>query len=122
MSKPRRERRKYLRVNVPLKVRVISKGRIVQETQTKDISPLGLRFDSVECDLSINDEVELKVEMPGKPNPVHVKAKIVWEKRLSAESGAPYSIGCEFVKIEEDNKNTFLKYFCDLLHERKGEV
>ena len=122
MPKPAPERRKYLRVKVPLGVRVISKGRIVLETKTKDISPLGLRFDSAEAGLNINDEIELKIEIPGRPSPVHAKAKIVWEKKLSTENGSPYGVGCEFIKIEEDNKNTFLKYFCDLLYARKEGV
>ena len=122
MPKPAQERRKYLRVKMPLGVRVINKGRIVLEAKTKDISPLGLRFDSVEDGMNINDEIELKIKIPGRPSPVHAKAKIVWKKKLSTENVSPYSVGCEFIKIEEDNKNTFLKYFCDLLYARKEGV
>ena len=122
MSKPPQERRKHLRVETPLKIRLISKGKIVEETQTQNISPLGLRFSSAGGDLNVNDEVEIRIEIPGTSSPVHTRAKIVWKKKLSTENGSPQSVGCEFVKIEEDNKNTLLKYFCDLLYERKEEV
>lgn len=116
MIKPSQERRKYLRVETPLKVRIIRKDKVVEETETKDISPLGLRFATKNEDININDEVELKIEIASVLNPIHAKAKVVWKKKLSTEDGAPLDIGCEFTKIEEDNKNTFLKYFCDLLY------
>ncbi len=122
MTGPSQERRKHLRIEAPLKIRLISKGRIVQETQTKDISPHGLKFGSKDGSLNVNDEVELKIEIPGMSSPIHAKAKIVWKKKVSTENGSPYNVGCEFVKIEEDNKNTFLKYFCDLLYARKEGV
>ena len=116
MTKPGQERRKYLRVGTPLKLRVISKNNTVEEIQIKDISPLGLRFETKEEGMDINDGIELKIEIPNGLSAVHAKAKVVWKKRLSTENGAPFDIGCEFTGVEEDNKNTFLKYFCDLLY------
>ena len=114
------ERRKYLRAETPLSVRIITKNKVVQEIETKDISPIGMRFETKDPDININDLVELKIEIPGALCPVHAKAKVVWKKRLSRKDGSSFDdIGCEFTKIEEDNKNTFLKYFCDLLY---GEV
>lgn len=128
MAKLGQERRKYLRVEAPLTIRIISKNNMVEETQTKDISPFGLRFGTKEKNINADDEVELKIEIPKALSPVHAKAKIMWKRKISTENGAPFDIGCEFTKIEEDNKNTFLKYFCDLLYEegkqtnQKGEV
>ncbi|UCD55580.1 MAG: PilZ domain-containing protein [Candidatus Omnitrophota bacterium] len=116
------ERRKYLRTEAPVNIRIIDSRNAVQETQTKDISPLGLRFETKKEDIDINEEVELKIEIPGTLNSVHAKAKIVWKKKLSTEDGAPFDIGCEFARIEEDNKNTFLKYFCDLLYKERKEM
>ncbi|GAG02972.1 unnamed protein product, partial [marine sediment metagenome] len=75
MAKPAQERRKYLRVTTPLNVRIISKNNSVQEAQTKDISPLGLRFGIKEWDLNINDKIELKIEIPNTLSPVHATAK-----------------------------------------------
>ena len=120
MTKPTQERRKYIRVGTPLAVRAIVGESSVLDLQTADISPLGLRFITGESDINMNDEIELKIEIPGAVSPVHAKAKVIWKKKLSTENGAPYNIGCEFTKVEEDNKNTFLKYFCDLLY-KQGE-
>ena len=125
MVKPIQERRKYLRTATPLNIRIIDKQNTVEETHAKDISPIGLRFKSEKALMGINEELELKIEIPGTPSSVHTKAKVVWKKKLSTEDGAPFTIGCEFAKIEEDNKNTFLKYFCDLLYkegDKKREV
>ncbi len=114
------ERRKYLRIEAPINIRIIDSSNAVQETQTKDISPLGLRFETKKGGMDINEEVELKIEMPDTLSSVHASAKVVWKKKLSTENGAPFDIGCEFARIEEDNKNTFLKYFCDLLYKQGG--
>ena len=116
------ERRQYLRVQTPINIRVIGKEDAVKQAETKDISPLGLRFESKEDNLKINDVVELKIEIPNALSPVHAKAKVVWKKSLSTQDGAPLDIGCEFTNIEEDNKNTFLRYFCDLLYARGKEA
>jgi len=116
MAKTGQDRRKYLRVSTPLSVRVIGKNNIVLPSQTKDISPLGLRFEAKEGSPEINEETELKIEIPGALSAVHANAKIIWKKKTTTENGAPFDIGCEFTKIEEDNKDTFLKYFCDLLY------
>ena len=119
MVKLHHERRKYLRVGTPLNVRAIGKNNVIHQATTKDISPFGLRFETKESGLDINDEIELTIKIPDSLSPIHAKAKVVWKKRLSTENGAPSDVGCEFTKIEEDNKNTFLKYFCDLLYEHK---
>lgn len=122
MPKPAQERRQYLRVETPLAIRAIFADGYLQQTQTKDISPLGIRFVTEKNDVNIDDEIELKIEIPGGLSPVHAKAKVVWKRKRSIENGAPYDIGCEFTKIEEDNKNTFLKYFCDLLYKQGKEA
>lgn len=119
MTKINQERRSYLRVETPLSIRVISNNKIVHDSQTKDISPLGLRFETAQEGINLNDEIELNIKIPNTLNPVHAKAKVAWKKKLSTQDGAPFDIGCEFTKIEEDNKNTFLKYFCDLLYGQK---
>ena len=122
MAKSGQERRQYLRIEAPLGLRVISKSNSVCQTQTKDISPLGMRFEVKKCDFDVDEGVELKIELPKGLSPVHAKAKVAWKRKRSTADSSPIDIGCEFTKIEEDNKNTFLKYFCDLLYERgKGK-
>ena len=122
MSDSVQERRKYLRVETPLQIRVITKDKGIIETTTKNISPLGLRFEFTGEGLEAKDEIELRMEIPNTLNPVHAKARVVWKKKLSTEDKAPFDLGCEFTKIEEDNKNTFLKYFCDLLYKQAEQV
>ena len=46
---------------------------------------------------------------------------MVWIKQLSLEDDAPYDIGIELTEIEEDNKNTFLKFLCDLIYNLSKE-
>ena len=122
MTKSGQERRQYLRIETPLKLRVIAKDSVVTQTTTEDISPVGLRFKNKENSANINDPVEITLEVPGGSSPVHVKGKIIWKKKVSGEGEASTDFGCEFTNIEEHNKNTFLKYFCDLLYERGKEV
>lgn len=122
MVKPDQEKREYLRIEAPLNIQIIDKSKAVQETRTKNISPLGLRFETKKAAIEINENLELKIELPNAMGPVHARAKVVWKKKFSTENGAPFNIGCEFVKIEEDNKNTFLKYFCDLLYKEGQKI
>ena len=113
------ERRTYLRIETPLHIRVIGKKKVLYHAVTKDISPLGLRFETPEQNVDINDDLELTIELPEALSPVHIKARVVWKRRLPTEKGNPFDIGCRFIKIEEDNKNTFLKFFCDLRYKIK---
>jgi len=113
------ERRTYLRIETPLQLKVVGKENVIYDAITKDISPLGLRFETKKKDVDINDEVALTITIPEALSPVHASARVVWKRRLLTEEGAPFDIGCRFIKIEEDNKNTFLKYFCDLRYKIK---
>jgi len=115
-------RRKYIRVETPLPLRIISKNDKVYKAMAKDMSPLGMRFEAESKDIEEGDEIELKIDIPKTASAIHGRAKVIWKKSRSGEEGAPYEIGCEFSRIEEDNKNTFLKYFCDLLYEKGKEM
>lgn len=121
MSRAQEERRTYLRIETPLHIKVVGKESVVYKAITKDISPLGLRYETKEKNVDINDEVELTIELPDALSPIHAKARVVWKRRLPTEEGSPFDIGCRFIKIEEDNKNTFLKYFCDLRYRTKDQ-
>lgn len=117
------ERRRYIRLQTPIPVTytVPATGN-VYKTVTKDISADGLRLESKAKDVKVSDIVELKLDIPGTHNPVHAKGKIVWKKKLSLEDSSPYDIGIELTEIEEDNKNTFLKFLCDLLYNLQKEI
>ena len=110
------ERRKFIRLEVPVDLKYITAGDSVRkEAITKDLSCEGLRFISGDV-LKEGSNLELNLDIPDASNPVHIIAKVVWTKRFSTEDGSPFEVGVEFAKIEEDNKNTFLKYLCDLIY------
>ena len=111
------ERRRYIRLRVPVNISytVAGDGRI-RSAITKNISADGFRLETIDRNTKEADTLELKLAIPGAPNPVHAKSRVVWKKRISLQDGAPYDIGLEFTEIEEDNKNTFLKFFCDLIY------
>ena len=117
------ERRRYIRLKtpIPLACTVPNSGNIYNSI-TKDISSDGLRFESRAKDLQESVIIEVKLEIPGANNPVHAKGKIIWRKQISLEDDAPYDVGMEFTEIEEDNKNTFLRFLCDLIYNLPKEI
>lgn len=115
MRKPE-ERRKFTRYELPLKISYILDGEdIVRRSTTKNISSLGIRFESAKK-FKEGTGLELRLEIPKASNPVHAQCKLVWARKVTLEDNSPYDIGIEFVKVEEDNKNTFLKFLCDLAY------
>ena len=112
------EKRKFIRLGVPIDLRYIVEGDPVRVgVTTKDVSCEGLRFTS-KGGIKEGASLELNLHIPDAPNPVHIKGKVAWTKRLSTEDVSPVEVGVEFTKIEEDNKNTFLKYICDLIYDQ----
>ncbi len=115
MRKPE-ERRKFTRYTMPLDIAYIMDGEnIVYRGKTTNISSLGIRFES-ESNLKEGATIELKIAVPDAPNPVHAQGKLVWVRKATLEDNSPFDVGMEFLKIEEDNKNTFLKFLCDLAY------
>lgn len=116
MLKNIEEKRRYLRLNVPLEIEyVLGNNDRVYKAVTKDISAFGIRFATTDK-LQEGDNLEVTLRIPNISNPVHASGKIAWSRKVLSEGNAPFDIGIEFVKIEEDNKNTFLKYLCDLIY------
>ena len=112
------EKRKFIRLQVPIEIKYIVEGAAVRkQVTTKDVSCEGLRF-TTEEGISEGSLVELSVAIPKAPNPVHMNGRVVWTKRHATEDISPLEVGVEFIKIEEDNKNTFLKYLCDLIYDQ----
>ncbi len=110
------ERRRFIRLEVPVELKYIVTGDPVRkEGTTKDLSCEGLRFTD-KSKIKEGDLLEINLDVPHAPNSVHINAKVVWLKKLSTEDDSPSDIGVEFTKIEEDNKNTFLKYLCDIIY------
>lgn len=111
------ERRKYIRLKTPVAVTcTVPNTGTVHSSVTKDISTDGLRLEIKAKNIEKGSILELKLELSGANNPVHAKGKVVWVNQISLEDDAPYDIGIEFTEIEEDNKNTYLKFLCDLIY------
>lgn len=111
------ERRRYVRLKTPIDIQytVPDTGNVLK-TASKNISADGIRFETTDKSIKESDVLELKMVIEDAPNPVHAKAKVIWKKKVSLEDAAPYDCGLEFTEIEEDNKNTFLKFLCDLIY------
>jgi hypothetical protein len=111
------ERRRYIRLAAPVSVSytAVSTNRVYSAT-TKNISAEGLRFETPEKDIDASGIIDLKLVIPGAANPVHAKGKVMWKKKVTLDDNAPYDVGLEISEIEEDNKNTFLKFLCDLIY------
>ena len=111
------ERRSFIRLLEPISVSyAVSGNNKIYTVISKDISADGLRFQTAEKTVEEGSTLEMKLEIPNVANPVHAKSKVMWKKKLSLEDKAPFDVGSEFTEIEEDNKNTFLKFLCDLIY------
>lgn len=108
------ERRRFIRIEVPIKVRV-SAGAWSEETTTTDISPSGMGL-TLRREPKDGDVCDMEMKLAEDVSPVKVRSKIVWHSRVSLEDGSPYDCGMEIVEVEESSKNILLKYLCDLLY------
>ena len=116
------ERRRYVRLDTPIDISyVVPETGTTLNTDTKNISADGVRFETPDKSVKESDVLELKMVIRDAPNPVHAKAKVIWKRKISLEDAASYDCGLEFTEIEEDNKNTFLKFLCDLIYAIKKE-
>jgi hypothetical protein len=71
--------------------------------------------------LEIGSKVEFKIFVPEALNPAHLNGIVLWSKEITSEKGPSYAAGIEFGKIEEDNKNTFLRFLCGLMYRKTKE-
>ncbi|MGB2630155.1 MAG: PilZ domain-containing protein [Candidatus Omnitrophota bacterium] len=108
------ERRRYVRIEAPLKVKLASGGKSYEVT-SKDISPVGVRLEIGEK-LKEAEGLSLSVSLPDVAKPVRIKGKLVWQAKTSLEDKAPYDVGVEIVEVDDKDKSSFLKYVCDVLY------
>jgi hypothetical protein len=108
------ERRRYIRIETPLKMELKAAGK-AYKVVSKNISPVGVRFEIGE---KLNESAELSValSLPGSAEPINIKGKVVWQAKTSLEDKAPYDTGVEIVEVANKDKNVFLKYICDTLY------
>lgn len=109
------ERRRYIRVDTPLKLLINSPGR-TDEVKSKNISPIGLRFE-IGRKLDPSAELDISMYLPNDNTPVTLIAKVIWQDKMSLEDDAPFDVGVDIKSIADEHKNRFLKFLCDLLYE-----
>ena len=123
------ERRKHIRLPAEIPFcYAAAECNAIEKGTTKNISAEGIGFETGNKGLKEDDILELNLRIPASPNPVHARGRVVWKKKTETDDAAPFDVGVEFVSIEEDNKNTFLKFLCDMIynlrqegtHEKKG--
>jgi len=114
------ERRRFVRIDVPLQV-TVKVGRHQEKGITKNVSPVGLRFETSKK-LEENKSVKVTLHLPSAANPVTFSARIVWQDKKNLEDKAPYDVGVEIESIEDRDKNVFLKYLCDLFYNSTYKV
>lgn len=117
-----REKRRFVRFDIAIKTAyAIQKDQKAEKIGiTKDVSAVGIQLltnDKIEP----GEKVDLKIFVPDALNPVHIQGIAVWSKKLENPENYSYSAGIDFEKIEEDNKNTFLKFLCSLMHTENRE-
>ncbi|MFH1848306.1 MAG: PilZ domain-containing protein [Candidatus Omnitrophota bacterium] len=116
MSKRYEEKRRFLRLTAPVELEyTLENGDKINRAVSKNLSALGISFTSRDK-IATDTIMAIKLKVPNLKNPVHMTGKVVWAQALSAEDETTLDIGVEFIQIEEDNKNTFLKYLCDLIY------
>ncbi|MDD5504895.1 MAG: PilZ domain-containing protein [Candidatus Omnitrophica bacterium] len=111
------EKRNYIRadVSVPIIIYVKKKnGPEKVNARAWNISASGMMVEAGD-NFDTGIKVGIEITTPGSPNPVHCKGRIVWASEGKIGKNG-YSYGVEFISIEEDNKNTFLKFLCDLIY------
>ena len=109
------ERRRFIRIETPLKL-VLKSGDITEEVLTKNISPVGMRFE-VGRELKKTDRLEISLSIPISDEPISLTAKVIWQAKVSLEDNAPFDVGVEITDIADKNKIVFLEYLCGLLYE-----
>jgi c-di-GMP-binding flagellar brake protein YcgR len=111
-----KEKRNYIRTDIAVPMDIF----ICREKDTNriaakawNISASGMLIETG-TELPVGTEARIDMTPPDTLNPVHCKGRIAWSAD-SVKKGR-YNLGVEFLGIEEDNKNTFLKFLCDLIY------
>ena len=117
-----REKRQFIRFDIALKVAYIVQKdpKIERIGTTRDVSAQGMQLLTSDK-LEPGDKIDFKIFVPEALNPSHMKGNVVWSRELEHPKSHSYSAGIDFGKIEEDNKNTFLRFLCNLMYEKTGE-
>lgn len=105
------DRRKFMRFDISLDVAVKTSkesGEHLAGT-TKNFSRSGLCFEAEPLGLSLNDEMELELKLPGQNALIPVAGNVAWKE----QSAQKCWIGIEFSDINKEAKSQILDYAYD---------
>jgi len=111
-----KEKRYYIRidVSVPMALSIKNKGNAeIVRAYAKNISASGIMVE-LEKKLSIGTDADIDMSAPDALNPIHCSGKVI--RVAASDRPGRYNCGIVFTRIEEDNKNTFLKFLCDTIY------
>ena len=114
------ERRRFVRIESPVKLVVDADGQIYN-AMAKNISAVGINFE-VAGEFERFKKLKVDLYLPAVNEPVSINGKVVWISKCSLEDNAPYDIGVEIVSVVDKDKDAFLKYLCDLLYDSTSDV
>ena len=112
----KKEQRYYIRIDVlvPAIFSIKTKSGIERvKAHVKNISASGMLV-ILARKLSFGTDTVIEMRTPDASNPIHCHGKVVWV--VPAQKQDKYQCGIAFTEIEEDNKNTFLKFLCDTIY------
>ncbi len=101
------ERRKYNRAKINVSIRYRKLNEYAMPAMTDNVGGGGLMFYSAK-DILKSTYLVLEVPLPIYPEPIKVQGKVVWTRRNVAKNN--YSIGVQFTKIIEGDKDKLIKY------------
>ncbi len=118
-----KERRKYVRLNIPLQVSYVIKGKedVTHNSIVKNISPGGARF-AIGQELPKGTILDIEVKIPASPQPIPIKAKVIWSKKELAGKEGSFDAGFEFIQVSEASKNLFFQYLCNLMCDQMKDM
>jgi len=111
-----KEQRNFIRtgVSIPVVMHILGKKSEKKiNAHAWNISASGMM---IECPVNMAVGINTAIDMapPQSLNPIHCRGKVVWVFKSPKKN--MYNYGIELTAIEEDNKNTFLKFLCDIIY------
>lgn len=117
------EKRRFVRVDVPIRIRYQIEGKKNSRAEgiSKNIGGMGICV-HLSHELSIGSLLKLTLAIPGVPEPVETKARVVWidkaESVLSDFRG-DFEAGLKFTSISRVGRAAIVNFICESVKRRK---
>ena len=111
------ERRKSVRLRVPLKIEYELKHgkKVLEETFCEDISAGGLRL-CLNFPVKEGDAFKTLIHFPSDQKPVEATSQVVWFNKRAEKAKTPkYDVGLRYISICSKDRNRFTYLMCELM-------